>query len=90
MAALYHYIFVPKTITAWRKVRKLSPEKLAVYMLRTRSTIVNWERGKTEPIASEVCELANFFGTSPDKLFARVKKRGNHGSSNQTTPATTS
>lgn len=46
-----------------------SQEFLARQMEVSRTTIVNWERGKTEPSASEAIELARIFGVTVEYLM---------------------
>ncbi|MFA6636725.1 MAG: helix-turn-helix transcriptional regulator [Candidatus Omnitrophota bacterium] len=36
----------------------------------TRTTILNWEAGRTEPKASQVYKIAKFFRVPLDKLFS--------------------
>lgn len=49
----------------------LSQEALARVMGLSRMTIANWERGKTEPSASQVKLLADIFGVTTDQLLGR-------------------
>lgn len=46
-----------------------SQEFLARQMEVSRTTIVNWERGKTEPSASEAIKLARIFGVTVENLI---------------------
>lgn len=46
-----------------------SQEFLARQMEASRTTIVNWERGKTEPSASEAIKLARIFGVTVEYLM---------------------
>lgn len=46
-----------------------SQEFLARQMEVSRTTIVNWERGKTEPSASEAIKLARIFGVTVEYLM---------------------
>ncbi len=46
-----------------------SQEFVARQMEVSRTTIVNWERGNTEPIASEAVKLAKLFGVTVEELM---------------------
>lgn len=74
-----HYVFVPKTIRAWRLLQQLSPEHVAIHMHCSRMTIINWEKGVTTPNAHDLCGLAAFFKVTIDQFFA--KKQGDYGNS---------
>lgn len=52
-----------------RTQRKWSQEYVARQIKVSRSTIVNWERGNTEPNASEAIKLANLFNITVEKLM---------------------
>lgn len=52
-----------------RTQKKWSQEFVARKMEVSRITIVNWERGKTEPNASEAIKLAKMFGVTVEQLM---------------------
>lgn len=52
-----------------RTQRKWSQEYVARQIKVSRATIVNWERGNTEPNASEAIKLANLFNITVEKLM---------------------
>lgn len=47
----------------------LSQEAVARAISVSRATVASWERGDTEPMASQVVKLAELFGVSTDKLL---------------------
>ena len=47
-----------------------SQEFVARQMGVSRATIVNWERGNTEPSISEAVELAKLFGITVEELLS--------------------
>lgn len=49
----------------------LSQEALARVMGLSRMTIANWEKGKTEPSASQIKVLADIFGVTTDQLLGQ-------------------
>lgn len=49
----------------------LSQEALARVMGLSRMTIANWEKGKTEPSASQIKFLADIFGVTTDQLLGQ-------------------
>lgn len=52
-----------------RTQKKWSQEFVARQMEVSRITIVNWERGKTEPNASEAIKLSKLFGITVEELM---------------------
>lgn len=52
-----------------RTQKKWSQEFVARHMEVSRATIVNWERGNTEPDASDAIKLARLFGTTVEELM---------------------
>ena len=52
-----------------RKQRELSQMDLAVATGISQSAIAKWELGKTEPTASAIVNLANFFGETTDYIL---------------------
>ena len=52
-----------RTKTGW------SQEFVARQMEVSRATIVNWERGNTEPSISEAVKLAKLFGITVEELM---------------------
>lgn len=46
-----------------------SQEHIARLMGVSRATIVNWEKGNTEPSMSEAVKLAGLFGTTVENLM---------------------
>ena len=57
------------SIKAIRKRRHVSAESLARELGVTRQTVVNWEAGTTEPPASAIKKMADFFGVTTDELL---------------------
>lgn len=56
-------------LLALRTKEKWSQEFVARHMEVSRATIVNWERGNTEPSASEAIKLADLFGVTVKQLM---------------------
>lgn len=52
-----------------RKQREMSQMDLAVATGISQSAITKWELGKTEPTASAIVNLANFFGETTDYIL---------------------
>lgn len=52
----------------------MSREDLARRMNVSAMTIRNWERGETEPNASQIKALADLFGVSTDYLLGREEE----------------
>ena len=52
-----------------RKQREMSQMDLAVATGISQSAIAKWELGKTEPTASAIVNLANFFGETTDYIL---------------------
>ena len=52
--------------------RNMSQMDLAVATRISQSAIAKWELGKTEPTASAIITLANFFGETTDYLLGLV------------------
>lgn len=63
-------------LLTFRTQRKWSQEYVARQMEVSRATIVNWERGYTEPNASEAIKLANLFNTTVEKLMEDKNGKG--------------
>ncbi len=57
-----------KTIRELREERKWSQFELATRAGVTPGTVGNWERGKTEPKASQLRRLAEVFGVAMDVI----------------------
>ena len=56
-------------IRAVRKEKKLSQVELGKAVGVSRSTIANWEKGKTSPATTYILKLANFFNITTDYLL---------------------
>ena len=54
-----------------RLAQRLSQMELADKTGISQSAIAKWELGKTEPTASAITTLADFFGESTDYLLGR-------------------
>lgn len=67
-----------KTIEELRKARGWTQLELANKLGMTPSTIYNWERGKFEPRATQLRQLARLFGVSMDEI-AMVEKKQDQG-----------
>jgi transcriptional regulator with XRE-family HTH domain len=52
-----------------RRSKNLSQMQLANKLNISQSAIAKWELGKTEPTASAIILLANFFGESTDYIL---------------------
>ncbi|MCH5157854.1 MAG: helix-turn-helix transcriptional regulator [Clostridiales bacterium] len=52
-----------------RKAKHLSQMDLSIKTGISQSAIAKWELGKTEPTASAIVMIANFFGESTDYLL---------------------
>lgn len=58
-----------KNLEALRIREGMSREELAKKLDVSFMTIRNWERGKTEPTASQVKDMADLFGVTADYLI---------------------
>ena len=58
-----------KNLEYLRKAKGFSQEYVARYLGITRATYNSWEKGKTEPTATFIKELAKFFGVTTDYLL---------------------
>lgn len=56
-------------IRAVRKEKKLSQVELGKAVGVSRSTIANWENGRTSPATTYILKLANFFNITTDYLL---------------------
>lgn len=52
-----------------RLSRDLSQMQLSIKLNISQSAIAKWELGKTEPTASAIITLANFFGETTDYIL---------------------
>ena len=52
-----------KKIIALRKLNNLTISRVAEYLGKARSTVSNWENGKTEPTKTDLLALAQLLGT---------------------------
>lgn len=52
-----------------RKQKGWSQEFISRHLEVSRATIVNWERGETEPTVSQIKKLAEMFQVSVDELL---------------------
>lgn len=60
-----------KNLEALRIRERMSREELAKKLDVSYMTIRNWERGNTEPGASQLIRLAAIFAVSVDQLLGR-------------------
>ena len=52
-----------------RTEKGMSQELIARQLGVSRVTIVNWERGNTQPVAGDAIKLAKLFGVSVEEIF---------------------
>lgn len=57
-----------KRLKAYRTNKNISQKKVGDLVQRDIQTIRSWEEGKSEPKASELVKLSDFFGISLDEL----------------------
>lgn len=57
------------SLAAARVNANLTQEDVARAMHLSKNTIVNWEKGKSEPSVSQSRELENIYGISMDYIF---------------------
>lgn len=55
-----------------RKVHGLSQMELAVKIGISQSAIAKWELGKTEPTASAIITVAEFFDETTDYMLGKI------------------
>jgi len=60
---------IGQRITAYRKVLGQSQQRLATAVGVTTMTLASWEKGKTEPRASQIAKLAELLGVSVTDLI---------------------
>lgn len=63
---------IAERIAELRDEKKLTKTELAMQIGVSDVAIGFWERGRSEPNASNIVALANFFGVSADYLLGRV------------------
>ena len=63
------YMDFAKRLKELRKERNLSQMELAIATKISQSAIAKWELGKTEPTASALVVLSEFFGESIEYLL---------------------
>lgn len=63
---------ISERIKELRIERGLSQMQLAKLLDMSQSAVAKWELGKTEPTASAIISLANFFHESADYLLGLV------------------
>ncbi|MCB6155009.1 RstR family transcriptional repressor [Escherichia coli] len=57
-----------KRLKTYRMDKKISQKKIGELVNRDIQTIRSWEDGKSEPKASELVKLSDFYGISLDEL----------------------
>ena len=60
-----------KILYQLRKEKKLSQQKLGLFVGVTQQCISEWENGNIEPTLSNLCRLADLFEVSIDFLAGR-------------------
>lgn len=63
------------TLKEIRKEKKLSTEAVGRQLGVSHVTILNWERGKSEPGASAVIALADVYGVSAEEILKAIPKK---------------
>lgn len=63
-------------LTAWRKSRKLTLEKLAEHTGNALSTLSGWENGSREVGTDDLVKLAAFYGVHPAALMMAPEDAG--------------
>ena len=58
-----------------RKNKKLSTEAVGRQLGVSHVTVINWERGKSEPGASAVVALAGVYGVSAEEILKAIPKK---------------
>lgn len=57
-----------KSIQEWRKIRRFTRRELASDVGVTIATVYNWERGKSEPKASQLRKIADALGITMNDI----------------------
>ncbi|EFK6855030.1 TPA: helix-turn-helix transcriptional regulator [Escherichia coli] len=62
------FFMLGEKLKRYRKDRKLSQKAIGEIVKRDIQTIRSWEDGKSEPKASELVKLSDFYGVSLDEI----------------------
>ncbi|MDE7162898.1 MAG: helix-turn-helix domain-containing protein [Clostridia bacterium] len=65
-------MIIANRIRELREDKKLSQESLAKLTGLSSSSIARWELGQSEPTASAIAVLCDFFGVTSDYLLGRT------------------
>lgn len=58
-----------RTLAELRATKRMSQADLAYWLGVTPSTVYNWERGRSEPRASQLKSMALFFGVAMEDVL---------------------
>ena len=61
-----------RTLPELRKEQNLTQMQLASRLKVTTGTVYNWERGRAEPKARQIVQLAAIFGVTADEVIAAL------------------
>jgi len=64
-------MYLGQNIKHLRSARKIGQEALATYFTIKRTTLSNWETGKSNPNLEETIKIANYFGVTLDDLLTK-------------------
>ena len=60
-----------KRLKELRNEKGISQKKLALEILYSQSVVCDWENNVSEPTATAIVAVANYFGVSTDYLLGR-------------------
>ncbi len=61
-----------RTLPELRKTKNLTQMQLANLLNVTTGTVYNWERGRAEPKARQIVQLAAIFETTADEIIGAL------------------
>ncbi len=63
-----------RTMSELRKAKELTQMQLASLLNVTTGTVYNWERGRAEPKARQIVQLAAILGMTADEVLAALPR----------------
>ncbi|MBD5081015.1 MAG: helix-turn-helix transcriptional regulator [Ruminococcaceae bacterium] len=66
---------LPNNITAYRKKKALSQEKLAELMGVSRQAVTKWESGNSKPSSENLIKLAELLEITLKRCWAIIKRK---------------
>lgn len=69
------WMFDIARLKALRELQSQTPDKFAESVPCSRSTVMNWEAGRTSPSVAQLCAIANHYGVTPISFFHQVEEK---------------